>query len=69
MDRYSWNVLGLGEVRWPGVGEIITDEGHKMWYNGEERRREKGAAILVHKKSLSSVMECRPVYSRIISVR
>jgi len=31
MDRYRWNVLGLCEVRWPGAGEVGTDEGHRLW--------------------------------------
>ena len=69
MERYRWNILGMGEVRWPGVGEIFTDEGHKVWYIGEEKKREKGVAFLVHKNTLPSVMECRPVSSRITSIR
>jgi len=34
MGRYTWNVLGLAEVRWPGTGKIQTDEGHKVWFMG-----------------------------------
>ena len=30
MSRYSWNVLGISEVRWLNFGEATTDEGHKI---------------------------------------
>ena len=53
MESYGWNILSLGEVRWPGVGDIFTDEGHKVWYIGEERKKEKGVAFLVHKNTFS----------------
>jgi len=57
MGRYTWNVLGLAEVRWPGTGEIQTDEGHKVWFMSEETRRVKGVALMVHKDTVPSVME------------
>jgi len=69
MERYTWNVLGLAEVRWPGTGEIQTDEGHKVWFMGEDTRKEKGVAFIVHKDTVLFVMECRPVTSRLISIR
>ena len=69
LQRYRWNILGLAEVRWPGVGEMVTDEGHKLWYMGEERKSERGVAFLVHKDIKGSVMECRPISSRLISIR
>jgi len=69
MDRYRWNVLGLCEVRWSGAGKVGRDEGHKLWYCGEDRGGVKGVGFLVHKDSLNSVLECRPISSRIISIR
>ena len=30
LKRYKWDILGLSEVRWTGVGETGTEEGHKM---------------------------------------
>jgi len=69
MKRYIWNILGLAEVRWPGAGEMKMDVGHKVWYIGEEKRREKGVAFMVNKDTVSSVIQCRPKSSRLISIR
>jgi len=57
-----------GRVRWPGTGEIQTDEGHKVWFIAEKTRREKGVAFMVHNNTVPFVMECRPVTSRLFSI-
>jgi len=36
--RYTWDIIGLEEVRWFGIGEMVTDEGHKLWYTGEDSK-------------------------------
>ena len=69
MEKYTWNVIGLAEVRWTGTGEVTTEEGHKLWYMGEDQTRERGVAFMVHKKTLPSIIECRPISSRLISIR
>jgi exonuclease III len=69
MIRYKWNVLGISEVRWLNFGEITTDEGHKLWYSGEQEKHELGVAIMVHKDTANSVISWQPVSSRIITVR
>jgi len=69
LERYRWNILVLVEVRWPGVGEMKTDVGHKMWYIGDDKKSEKGVAFMIHKDSANSVMECQPISSRLISIR
>ena len=38
--RYKWDILGLTEVIWTGIGEIITDEGHTLWYSGEDSKQQ-----------------------------
>ena len=35
----------------------------------EETKHEKGLAFLVHKDTVNSVMECRPMSSRLITIR
>ena len=30
MDRYTWSILGLYEMRWKTSGEIPADEGHRV---------------------------------------
>ena len=69
MNRYSWNVLGISEVRWLNFGEATTDEGHKIWYSGERDKHELGVAIMVHKDTTNSVISWQPVSSRIITIR
>ena len=69
MERYTWNILGLSEVRWPGSGEMTTEEGHKIWYIGEDHKREKGVAFLVHRTMVPAIIECKPLSSRLICIR
>ena len=69
MDRLKWNVLGISELRWKGVGEITSEEGHKIWYAGERNKHELGVGILVNKNTVAAVSEYKPISSRIISVR
>ena len=56
MDRYRWNLLGLCEVRWKNFGETTTEEGHKLYYSGEENKQEYGVGFLVHNNIMKSVM-------------
>ena len=48
---------------------MCTDEGHEIWYIGEKKKCERGVAFIVHKDYKGSVMECRPISSRLISIR
>ena len=69
MERYQWNVIGLCEVRWKNFGELSTEEGHKIYFSGREDRHEHGVGFLIHKNITNCVMGCRPVSSRIITIR
>ncbi|XP_072015079.1 craniofacial development protein 2-like [Amphiura filiformis] len=69
MRRYRWSVLGLAEVRWTGIGETTTNDGHTLWYSGEDKRHERGVGFLVHRDIVRSVLERRPISSRIIILR
>ena len=69
MGRYHWNIVGLYGMRWKNCGEISTDDGHKVYFSGEEDRREYRVGFLVYKGKASAVLGCRPVSSRLISVR
>ena len=50
-------------------GEITTEEGHKVFFTGKEDKHEHGVGFLVHKDIVNTVMGCRPVSSRIITIR
>ena len=56
-------------MRWEGMGETTTHEGHKIYFSGIDDRPEEGVGSLVHKNTISSVMGCRPVSSRLITIR
>ena len=69
MKRYSWNILGLCEVRRKHFGKTSTAEGHKLFFSGREDRHEHGVGFLIHKDTVNAVIGCRPVSSRPITVR
>lgn len=65
----KYNRLGLAEVRWTGIGESMTDEGHKMWYSDNDTKHQHGVGFIVRKERVNSVISCTPINSRIISIR
>ena len=48
MARVNINILGIGELRWTGIGEFISDD-HYIYYCGQESLRRNGVAIIVNK--------------------
>ena len=38
MGRYHWNMVWLCEMRWKNFGEMSTDDGHEVYFSGEEDR-------------------------------
>ena len=61
--------MGLCKMHWKTFGEMSTDDGHKIYFSGEEDRHEYGGKFLAHKAKVSDVLGCRPVSSRVISTR
>ena len=59
MRRYPWSVLGLCEVRWRNFGETATQDGHKLYFSGNEDRHENGVGFLAHKDTVNTVMRCQ----------
>ena len=59
----------LCEMRWKNFGETTTEEGRKVFFSGKEDRHEHGVGFLVHKDIVDTVMGCRPVSSRLITIR
>ena len=56
-------------MRWKNFGETTTEEGHKVFFSGKEDKHEHGVGFLVHKDIVNTVMGCRPVSSRLITIR
>ena len=69
LDNLKWNVMGISEMRWTGTGEYTTDEGHKVWYCGLEKKRQHGVCFIVEKQTANRVPEGTPVSERVISIR
>ena len=65
---YRWDIIGLSEVRWTGSGETSTEDGHKIWFSGEEKKHQHGVAFIVRKEITGSVISCMPILSRLISI-
>ena len=57
------------EDRWRGFGETTTDEGHKIWYYGEDSKHQYGVAFIVRKEVVSSIISCTPFSSRLITIQ
>ena len=62
-------------MRWKIFGEMSTDDGHKVYFSGEDDSHEYGVGFLVHKDVVDAVLlflltlGCRPVSNRLISIR
>ena len=69
MDSYRWYILRLCEMRWKNFGETTTQEGHKIFFSGMDDKYEHGVGFLVHKDIVNTVMGCRPVSNRLITIR
>ncbi|GFN94158.1 craniofacial development protein 2 [Plakobranchus ocellatus] len=69
MSRYRWNILGLCEVGRKHFGETLTSDGHKLYHSGREDKHEHGVGFIVHKDTAEAVLGCRPISSRIITIR
>ena len=69
MKKYTWQVLGLCEVRWKGSGNVVTDNGNHLYYSGEEKYHKNGVGFLIHKDIKDFVAEFKPISSRICTLR
>ena len=46
--RVNINILGIGELKWIGMGEFHSDD-HYIYYCGQESLRRRGVALIVNK--------------------
>ena len=67
LKYYRWGI-GLSEVRWTGSDETSAEDGHKIWFSGEEKKHQHGVAFIVRKEITGSVISCMPILSRPISI-
>ena len=67
MARVNVNILGIGELKWTGMGEFNSDD-HYIYYCGQESLRRHGVAIMVNKRVRNAVLGCNLKNDRMISV-
>ena len=70
MNRYNLHILGVSESRWTGAGRQRTGTGETVLYSGrDDNMHFEGVAIILKKGLEKSLIEWKPVNSRIIKVR
>ena len=68
MTSMNVDILGIGELKWTGMGEFNSDD-HYIYYCGQEYLRRNGVAIIVNKRVRNAVLGCNLKNYRMISVR
>ena len=53
MAKVNVDILGISELKWPGMGEFNSDD-HYIYYSGQESLRRNGVAIVVNKTWIQS---------------
>ena len=48
MARVNIDILGIGELKWTGMGKFNSDD-HYIYYCGQESLRRNGVAVIVNK--------------------
>ena len=67
MARVNVDILGISELKWPGMGEFNSDD-HYIYYCRQESLRRNGVAIMVNKRVRNAVLGCNLKNDRMISV-
>ena len=55
MARVNVDILGIGELKWTGMGEFNSDD-HYIYYCGQEFIRRNGVAIMVNRKVQNAIL-------------
>ena len=67
MARVNVDILGIGEIKWTGMGEFNSDKNY-IYYCGQESLRRNEVAIIVNKRVQNAVLGCNLKKDRMISV-
>ena len=68
MARVNVYILGIGQLKWTGMGKFNSDD-HYIYYCRQESLRRNGVAIMVNKRVRNGVLGCNLKNDRMISVR
>ena len=67
MARINVNILGIGELKWTGMGDFNSED-HYIYYCGQESLRRNGVAIMVNKRVRNAVLGYNLKNDKMISV-
>ena len=68
MARVNVDILGIGELKWTGMGEFNSHD-HYIYYCEQESLRRSGVVTMVNKRVWNAVLGCNLKNDRMISVR
>ena len=68
MASVKIEILGIRELNWTGMGELISDN-HYIYYCGQESLGRNGVAIMVNKRVRNAVLRYNLKDDRMVSVR
>ena len=57
MARLNFDILGIRELKWTGMGEFNSDDRY-IYYCGQESLRRNGVALIFNKTVRNAVLEC-----------
>ena len=66
MARVNIDILGIGELKWTGMGGFNSDE-HYIYYSGQESLKRNGVAIIVNERVRNAVHGCSLKNDKMIS--
>ena len=55
MARVNFDIFGISELKWTGMGEYNSDD-HYIYYCGQESLRRNGVATMVNKRVQNAVL-------------
>ena len=67
MARVNFDILGISELKWTGMGEFNSEDCY-IYYCGQESLRRNGVVIMVNKRVRNAVLGCNLKNDRMISV-
>ena len=70
MRRYKLHILGVSESRWTGLVRQTMTTGEIVLYSGrEDNQHHEGVAMILRKGMEESLLEWKPVSSRLMRAR
>ena len=67
MARVNFDILGISELIWTGMGEFNSDD-HYISYCGQESLRRNGVTIIDNTRVQNAVLGCNLKNDRMVSV-